>query len=333
MVTYTSSENGSDTFTYALNIALKSPADGNLRDEGISLAIACQSSTLCEYATGAQTAGYGFISNVTLDDGTAPLSVAIFEDTIGLFYFTTDTDNAVGTDAQGRQVLDGAGFWESSPEQYTSGLVTATRVGNAKTLQQTPTTPGEPTPPGEPEPPTEPTPEPPAITSFTASSRTIESGDDVRLSWNVENADTLSISPDVGTVTGSSVVAKPDETTTYTLTATNEDGSDQASVSVRVREPAPPEPEEPELQYWVRADCGEVSTTYATAGGGTAQRDFGNGVVYESDGFSSGDFVYISAQNQCDSGEVTVRIYKRGSVYRETSSSGAYVIATASGTF
>lgn len=102
---------------------------------------------------------------------------------------------------------------------------------------------------------------------------------------------------------------------------------------MRVQESAPPEPEELRLQYWVNSDCGEVSTTYATAGGGTAQRDFGNGVVYESDDFSSGDFLYISAQNQCDSGDVTVRIYKRGNIYRETSSSGAYIIATASGTF
>ena len=217
-------------------------------------------------------------------------------------------------------------------------------MGDARTLQRAPTPPEEPTPPTppeEPEPPTdpappedpEPTPEPPVISSFTASSRTIELGDEVRLSWDVENADTLRISPDVGTVTGSSVVVEPDETTTYTLTATNDDGSDQASVRVRVQEPAPPEPEEPRLQYWVNSDCGEVSTTYATAGGGTAQRDFGNGVVYESDDFSSGDFLYISAQNQCDSGDVTVRIYKRGDIYRETSSSGAYVIATASGTF
>jgi hypothetical protein len=194
----------------------------------------------------------------------------------------------------------------------------------------------EPEPEPDPEPEPEPTPEPPVINSFTASSGTIDEGDTVRLRWDVDNADMLRISPDVGSVTGSSVVISPDETTTYTLTASNDDGSDKASVRVRVRDPEPPpppEPEEPRLEYWVRSDCGRVFTTYATEGGGTAQREFGNGVVYKSDNFSSGDFVYISAQNQCGSGDVTVRIYKRGNIYRETSSSGAYVIATASGTY
>ena len=328
-MTYTSSEDGSDTFTYALNVTLKSPTDGNLENGGIGLAIACQSSTSCDYAPGAQTAGYGFISNVGLEDGTAPLGVAIFEDAIELFYYTIDTDNAIGTDGQGRPFLEGAGAWESSPGRFTPGLVTATRVGDAKTLLQAPTTPGEPTPPTEP--PTDP--ELPVINSFTASSESVEAGDSVTLSWAVTDADTISISPGIGAVAGSSVVVTPSQTTTYVLTATNDTGSDGASIQVTVQEPAPPEPEEPELQYWVNSDCGEVSTTYATAGGGTAQRDFGDGVVYESDGFSSGDFLYISAQNQCSSGDVTVRIYKRGSIYRETSSSGAYVIATASGTF
>lgn len=333
LVTYTSSENSSDTFTYALNVT-----DGSGTadlDGGTGFAIACQSNTLCEYEDGASTTGFGLIGNLEISPGNAPLTVGILDEGVELFYYADDTNNAVGADAQGRQVIEGLGAWESSPEQYTAGLVTATRIGDARTLQPAPTTPEEPTPPGEPEPPTdpEPTPEPPVIRSFMASPETIESGDNTRLSWDVENADTLSISPDVGTVMGSSVVVEPDETTTYTLTATNDDGSDNATARVSVEEPAPPEPEEPDLQYWVNSDCGEVSTTYATAGGGTAQRDFGNGVVYESDSFSSGDFVYISAQNQCDSGDVTVRIYKRGSIYRETSSSGAYVIATASGTF
>lgn len=333
LVTYTSSENSSDTFTYALNVT-----DGSGTadlDGGTGFAIACQSNTLCEYEDGASTTGFGLIGNLEISPGNAPLTVGILDEDVELFYYADDTNNAVGTDAQGRQVIEGLGAWESSPEQYTAGLVTATRIGDARTLQPAPTTPEEPTPPEEPEPPNdpEPTPEPPVIRGFMASPETIESGDNTRLSWDVENADTLGISPGVGAVTGSSVIVEPDQTTTYTLTATNEDGSDEASVRVRVEEPAPPEPDEPELQYWVNSDCGEVSITYATAGGGTAQRDFGNGVVYESDSFSSGDFVYISAQNQCDSGDVTVRIYKRGRIYRETSSSGAYVIATASGTF
>ena len=42
-------------------------------------------------------------------------------------------------------------------------------------------------------------------------------------------------------------------------------------------------------------------------------------------------FVYISAQNQQASGSVIVKIYTDGSVFKSSTSSGAYVIATASG--
>jgi hypothetical protein len=42
-------------------------------------------------------------------------------------------------------------------------------------------------------------------------------------------------------------------------------------------------------------------------------------------------FVYVSAQNQGSSGTVTATIYRDGSVFETATSSGAYVIATASG--
>lgn len=186
----------------------------------------------------------------------------------------------------------------------------------------------------------------PSISFFTASPQTIISGETTALTWDVStDATSISIDPGVGSVYGSSITyVAPSATTTYTLTATNANGESSAATTVTVEqgEPEPPEipdppeepePQEPDLQYWVNSDCGEVSTTYATADGGTAQRDFGNGVVYEAEDVARDTFLYISAQNQCDSGDVTVRIYKRGEVYRETTSSGAYVIATASGSF
>lgn len=252
LVTYTSSLNSSDTFTYALNITLKAPADGNLRDGGIGLAIECQSSSTCEYATGASTNGYGFISNIELDDGTAPLGVAVFDDTIGLFYFTADTDNAVGTDAQGRQLLEGLGAWESSPGVLTNGLVTAIRIGTARTLQQAPTLPEEPTPPitpeppEEPEPPTdpvppppedpEPTPEPPTVGSFTVEPEDYAvRGDSIELSWELDGeVDEVRISPEPGIVTGDSVTLRPTSSTTYTLSVTNAGGTTTESVRATV---------------------------------------------------------------------------------------------------
>lgn len=44
-----------------------------------------------------------------------------------------------------------------------------------------------------------------------------------------------------------------------------------------------------------------------------------------------GDFVYLSAQNTCASGTVSVRIAYRDREVNAASSTGAYVIATASG--
>lgn len=99
---------------------------------------------------------------------------------------------------------------------------------------------------------------------------------------------------------------------------------------------APEEPEDPEdygLEYWVRSDCGEVFVTYANVDGGTQQGYYGNGWVYRAWGDLDGIFLYVSAQNQCDYGDVTVRIKKFGKTWRESSSSGAYVIATASGSY
>ena len=47
--------------------------------------------------------------------------------------------------------------------------------------------------------------------------------------------------------------------------------------------------------------------------------------------FTQGSFVYLSAQNQSDSGCITVQIILRGKTWKEVESCGAYVIASASG--
>lgn len=44
-----------------------------------------------------------------------------------------------------------------------------------------------------------------------------------------------------------------------------------------------------------------------------------------------GTFVYVSAQNNQDSGTVTVTIYRDGVVFKTSTSTGAYVIASAYG--
>ena len=52
--------------------------------------------------------------------------------------------------------------------------------------------------------------------------------------------------------------------------------------------------------------------------------------TYES-WFARGEFVYFTAQNQNDSGDVTCTVTSNGRTVSRNTSSGAYVIATCSG--
>lgn len=77
-----------------------------------------------------------------------------------------------------------------------------------------------------------------------------------------------------------------------------------------------------------------ASVTYATGSGGTAQ--FSRARLPWSSvqtGFISGQFMYVSAQNDEASGCITVEIVRRNDVLKSAFSCGAYVIATASGSY
>ena len=76
------------------------------------------------------------------------------------------------------------------------------------------------------------TPSRPTIGSFTASPTAVAPGQASVLSWTVTGATSLSISPGLGAVTGTSVTVRPLATTTYTLTATNEGGTSSKSLTV-----------------------------------------------------------------------------------------------------
>lgn len=82
----------------------------------------------------------------------------------------------------------------------------------------------------------------PVITVFSSDSLVVDSGDTVTLSWEVDGAETLSIDQGVGSISpvdiGSRGVAVNADTT-YTLTATNEYGTNTAEVSVRLRQNVP----------------------------------------------------------------------------------------------
>ncbi len=85
------------------------------------------------------------------------------------------------------------------------------------------------------------TPSRPAIVSFTASPASVSPGGSTVLSWTVTGAASLSISPGLGAVSGTSVTVRPVATTTYTLSATNAGGTSTSSVTVTVGSaPSPP---------------------------------------------------------------------------------------------
>jgi hypothetical protein len=94
----------------------------------------------------------------------------------------------------------------------------------------------------------------------------------------------------------------------------------------------PPAAPSADVEYRVTGTRADL--TYANATGGTAQE---SRVTlpwsYRINGARTGQFLYISAQNTGDSGSVTVSIYKRGVLFKTTTSTGAFVIATASGSF
>jgi len=79
----------------------------------------------------------------------------------------------------------------------------------------------------------------PHIQAFQASPATITPGEFAELTWSVDGATQVSISPGPGVVTGSSVSVSPAQTTVYELIASNEGGSVTRSVTVTVDTPEP----------------------------------------------------------------------------------------------
>ena len=89
------------------------------------------------------------------------------------------------------------------------------------------------------------------------------------------------------------------------------------------------------VEYRVNGSACAVDVTISNEEEGTSQ--FGPAALPWTYAFviplgeESGFFVYVSAQNQCSSGSVTAEIFVDGEEFRSSTSSGAFVIATASG--
>lgn len=75
----------------------------------------------------------------------------------------------------------------------------------------------------------------PVIVSFSAAPAAVAPGASCALSWDVRGAKTVTLDRGIGAVSGSTRTVNPSETTTYTLTATNDAGVAHAIVTVNVR--------------------------------------------------------------------------------------------------
>jgi copper(I)-binding protein len=112
---------------------------------------------------------------------------------------------------------------EVSPDSTTTYTLTATNA-NGSTQQSTTVTVTEDGNNNQ-----------PVIQSFTANPSTIQAGESSTLSWSVSGATSLTLNPGNIDVTGqTSRVVSPESTTTYTLVATNANGSTQQSTTVNV---------------------------------------------------------------------------------------------------
>lgn len=84
------------------------------------------------------------------------------------------------------------------------------------------------------------------------------------------------------------------------------------------------------VKYRVSGTTREASVTYNNAQGGTEQRDVS--VPWETSlTVKGGHFLYLSAQNQQDHGSIVAEILVNGKTWKKSESSGAYKIASCSG--
>ncbi|MFN8010559.1 MAG: kelch repeat-containing protein [Holophagaceae bacterium] len=125
----------------------------------------------------------------------------------------------------------------------------------------------------------------PVIASFAASPATLTAGQATTLSWSVNGATSLSISPGVGTVSGGSVQVSPAATTTYTLTASGAGGAATATATATVV-PAPQV-----LSFTATPEVvppGGSATLTASFANGSGAVDGGIGAVTSGVGVSTG---------------------------------------------
>jgi hypothetical protein len=122
-------------------------------------------------------------------------------------------------------------------------LVTASLIAGCITIVDKPAAPKAPSttpaPAAKPSPPAQQPPPAagsPVVKSFTAEPASISPGQQSTLTWVVTGATTVNVTPKVGSIAAdNTVMVSPLNTTTYTLTATNNAGTVSSSVIVNVK--------------------------------------------------------------------------------------------------
>lgn len=188
--------------------------------------------------------GFSIQNQLLLNMGAVLENVGGFFDCLGVTISSSSIRTSQITNQVDSLRISCASAIELGPNDYALFFDSTNTIvlAGVATIDTTPVTVTDPTDPTDPIDPTDPT--PPSITSFTAEPSSIEAGESSILSWTVnsELPVTLTITPNVGDVSGqSSVEVSPTETTTYTLTAENADGVVTAETTIPVTDP--PEPE------------------------------------------------------------------------------------------
>ena len=107
-------------------------------------------------------------------------------------------------------------------------------------------------------------------------------------------------------------------------------GSEKLANSYTPSENSYTQPTTYSVTYKVSGSASEASMTYSNSSGGTEQKKT---YIPWQTSFTAepSTFLYVSAQNQGDTGSVTCEIWVDGELYKTSTSSGAYTIASCSG--
>ncbi len=130
LVTFTSTDGG--TFTHALEVTANMSTDG-LGNAGGGLQQSC-----AETCSATEASGFGFVGDLLLSDGTTVRALALFAQTsepgsTALEAYTVQPITLTTNEA-GQTTFTATAAWEDPNDGTVEGMMTATHVGEAKSL-------------------------------------------------------------------------------------------------------------------------------------------------------------------------------------------------------